>query len=71
MKPYIKRITLSRQRIRWCILIGNKILGFKKQTQFKSFACACFLASCVIGREEAIADGTQSPVVGGSVGRRP
>jgi hypothetical protein len=47
MKPHITRITLSRHRIRWVILMNDGIIGFKKQTQFKHFNTACFIASCI------------------------
>jgi len=52
-KPHIVRITLSRQRVRWCILVhaddATQLVGFKQQTQFESFGCACFIASCLMG----------------------
>ena len=50
-KPHIKRIVLSRHRVRWVIFVGEYILGFKKQRQFKTFGCACFLAGCLKDNE--------------------
>lgn len=46
-KPRITRVILSRKMVRWIILMGGGMVGFKNQTQFKSFACACFIAGCI------------------------
>jgi hypothetical protein len=50
VKPRITRIILSRHRVRWVILMGDYIVGFKRQTQFKRFSTACYIASCLSGK---------------------
>jgi hypothetical protein len=46
-KPRIVKLALSRNRVRWAVLVGDKIVGFKMQTQFKTFSTACFIAHCI------------------------
>jgi hypothetical protein len=46
MKPRVTRVVLDG-RAKWIILLGDRLVGFKQQTQFETFACACFLASCI------------------------